>query len=287
MLRFQLSTFPVVSARSPALSGMLTETVKGHLYELYRMLVEPVRALLKGDHLVVVPHGLLHCLPFHALFDGRQYLIDSCTISYAPSARVYAFCQSRDDVPPNTSLIVGVDDPETPWISHEARHVAGVVENATLLLGPQATQAAVNELAPESGLVHIATHGVFRRDNPMFSSVRLADSHLSLYDLYKLPLQADLFALSGCGTGLNSIAAGDEGMGLARGLLYAGARSLLLTLWDVHDRSTALFMSCFYTELMRNRATKAAALRKAMLAIRDSSPHPYYWAPFMLVGRAP
>jgi CHAT domain-containing protein len=107
---------------------------------------------------------------------------------------------------------------------HEAREVALAVENPTLLLGEAATHAAVNELAPDSSLVHIATHGLFRRDNPMFSSVRLADSYLSLYDLYRLPLQADLFALSGCGTGLSVVAAGDEIMGLARGLLYAGGQ---------------------------------------------------------------
>jgi CHAT domain-containing protein len=132
--------------------------------------------------------------------------------------------------------------------------------------------------------VHIATHGLFRTDNPMFSSVRLGTSHLSVYDLYNLHLPVELLTLSGCGTGLNVMAAGDEPIGLARGLLHAGARSLLLTLWDVHDRSTAGFMREFY-RLLGAGFGKAAALQSAMQQIRERYPHPYYWAPFILIGK--
>ena len=119
----------------------------------------------------------------------------------------------------------------------------------------------------------------------MFSSVRLADSYLNMYDLFQLELPVELFTLSGCGTGLSVVAAGDELLGLMRGLLYAGAESLLLTLWDVHDRTTAEFMSKFYSGLEKNR-DKARALRAAMLDIRRDYPHPYYWAPFVIVGKA-
>ena len=98
-------------------------------------------------------------------------------------------------------------------------------------------------------------------------------------------MPAELIALSGCATGLNSVAAGDELLGLVRGLLYAGAQSLLLTLWDVHDKTTAEFMKSFYGHL-RECGNKAVALQKAMLRLRESQPHPYYWAPFLLVGKA-
>ena len=90
--------------------------------------------------------------------------------------------------------------------------------------------------------MHIATHGMFRRDNPMFSSIRLGDGPLSVYDLYELRLSAELVTLSGCGTGLSVVVGGDEQLGLVRGLLYAGARAVLLTLWDAYDSSTADFM---------------------------------------------
>jgi CHAT domain-containing protein len=118
----------------------------------------------------------------------------------------------------------------------------------------------------------------------MFSGIRLGDSYLSLYDLYGLNLPVELFTLSGCGTGLNVIAAGDELLGLARGLLFAGAQSLLLSLWDVDDRSTAELMKSFYSLRTRQDHTHLA-LQNAMLELREQYPHPYHWAPFMLIGK--
>src|SRR5207249_8562822 len=102
---------------------------------------------------------------------------------------------------------------------------------------------------PASSLVHIATHGLFRRDNPMFSSIRLGSGPFSVIDLYQLRLSADLVTLSGCSTGFNAIVDGDELLGLVRGLLYAGARTVLLTQWDAYDMSTAHFMDSFYRQL--------------------------------------
>ena len=90
--------------------------------------------------------------------------------------------------------------------------------------------------------------------------------------------------LSGCGTGLNVVVGGDELMGLKRGLLYAGAQGLLLTLWDVHDESTAKFMKLFYEKLGAS-PNKAEAVRRAMAEIRREYRHPFYWAPFVLVGK--
>ena len=119
----------------------------------------------------------------------------------------------------------------------------------------------------------------------MFSAVHLGDGYLSVYDLYNLRLPVELLTLSGCATGLSVVAEGDEIMGLARGLLYAGAQTLLLTLWDVHDRSTAGFMRSFYAHLRDERTSKARALQLAMLELREEHPHPYYWAPFTLIGK--
>jgi CHAT domain-containing protein len=99
-----------------------------------------------------------------------------------------------------------------------------------------------------------------------------------------MSLPVDLLTLSGCVTGLNVVADGDELFGLTRGLLYAGARSLLLSLWEVDDQSTSEIMEEFYTGLKRLQR-KADALRAAMLNARERYPHPYYWAPFKLIGR--
>ena len=118
----------------------------------------------------------------------------------------------------------------------------------------------------------------------MFSSISLGDSQLSLFDLYQLNLNAELVTLSGCGTGLNVVVGGDELMGLNRGLLYAGAQGVLLTLWDVNDQSTAEFMQLFYQRLGKDR-NKALALQHAMAETRRRYAHPFYWAPFVLVGK--
>jgi CHAT domain-containing protein len=163
--------------------------------------------------------------------------------------------------------------------------LADALPRSRLFLGPQANEEALRRHGPGSRFVHVATHGLFRYDNPMFSSLQLGGSRLSLFDLYQLELTAELVTLSGCGTGLNVVEGGDELMGLVRGLLYAGAQSALLTLWDVNDRTTAEFMTGFYRRLP-TAPSKAEALQGTMREIREKYPHPFYWAPFVLVGRA-
>ena len=118
----------------------------------------------------------------------------------------------------------------------------------------------------------------------MFSSLRLGDARLTLFDLYSLDLSAELVTLSGCGTGLNYVVGGEEIIGLVRGFLYSGAHSVLVSLWDIQDKSTAEFMTAFYLRYRRTK-NKAAALQGAMQDLRRDYPHPYYWAPFCLVGK--
>jgi CHAT domain-containing protein len=150
-------------------------------------------------------------------------------------------------------------------------------------MGPEATVDRLRAAAAESRFVHIATHGQFRTDNPMFSSIMLSDSALSVYDFYDLRLAAELVTLSGCGTGLSVVTSGDELLGLVRGLLYSGTRAVLLTLWDVNDRSTADFMKLFYAKMPVTR-DKSEALRQAVRELRQSYPDVYHWAPFVLIG---
>ena len=118
----------------------------------------------------------------------------------------------------------------------------------------------------------------------MFSGIRLGDGYLNLYDLYQMRLGAHLVTLSGCATGMNYVAAGDELLGLQRGLFCAGATSLLLSLWDVHDRSTAALMQEFYENYIRTKDLPRS-LQQAMQTLRNENPHPYFWAPFILVGK--
>jgi CHAT domain-containing protein len=244
-----------------------------------------VWAQLKGRRLVIVPHGALHYVPFHALYDGEQYVTDRCAVSYAPSASIYARCQQQASGGGEGALVLGVADDHAPLIDAEAKAIAAVLPEARLCIGPEATEQALRSAGRNSRIVHIASHGYFRPENPMFSGIRLGDTYLNVYDLYRLRLKADLVTLSGCATGANVAAAGDELLGITRGLFCAGAHTLLLSLWNVHDESTALLMTRLYGRIAADVAP-VDALRETMRELRAEHPHPYYWAPFVLTGKS-
>ena len=285
LLQLQLAKFRLGEDYIRALEKPLLQAALAHLEELYALLIAPLRSHLQAEHLVIVPHSFLHYLPFHALTDGQRYLIDDFTISYAPSASIFALCQQKPVEESNAeSLVLAVGDGRAPYIEEEGRFVAEALGGARLFLGEEATEERLKMYGPKSRFIHIATHGYFRQDNPMFSSIKLGNSLLSLFDFYQLQLSAELVTLSGCGTGMNVVIGGDELIGLVRGLLYAGAQTLMVSLWEVHDQSTAEFMRDFYS-MYRETANKANALRAALINLRKKRPHPYYWAAFALVGR--
>jgi len=284
LLQFQLLKFRLDPGYIQSFGSQLLTATETHLRALYAALIAPIRDRLRADHLVIVPHDVLHTLPFHALADdGNRFLMDDFTISYAPSATIYRLCCEKRPVASGDALIMGLPDHLAPCIADEVRTVSAILPNPRVFLDTEATADRLRTIGPTSRFVHIATHGFFRRDNPMFSSIRLGSGPLCVYDLYELRLSADLVTLSGCSTGLNVIVGGDEILGLVRGLLYAGARSVLLTLWDAHDRSTADFMGAFYQGL-EGGTTKAKAAQRAMQAVREQYRHPFYWAPFSLMG---
>lgn len=281
-LHFQLAKFRLGSAYVNTFGASLLQATQLHLRELHQQLLAPVEKYLKGAHLVIVPHGLLHRLPFQALFDGRDYLIDKFSVSYAPSATIHALGHERMFNGQGPALVMGVPDAAAPLIGDEATEVAKIVPHAQLFLGENATVDVLRQNGPKCRFIHIATHGYFRQDSPMFSGIRLADSVLTLMDLYQMKLPAELVTLSGCATGANAVAGGDELLGLVRGLIYAGARAALLSLWDVYDRSTLDLMTLFYQNLAVG-TNKPVALQKSARKLRERYPHPYYWAAFNLI----
>jgi CHAT domain-containing protein len=161
--------------------------------------------------------------------------------------------------------------------------VARVLPRALKLIGAEATLGAFREHAPGASYLHLATHGEFRGDDPHLSSLHLADAPVNLHELYDLNLSARLVVLSGCQTAMGRASAGEELVGLSHGFLHAGAGSLVVSLWAVNDRSTAELMSGFYGRVAGG-LPPASALRQAMIAHRERHPHPYFWAPFVLIG---
>src|SRR5207237_1906701 len=246
LLQFKLAEFRLGHDEQRQFAPAIEAATTAHLQALYQRLIAPVRDRLDGRSLIVVPHGFLHYVPFHALHDGAAYLIDAAPICYAPSAGVLHLCRQKRGTQRHTSLVLGVSDEATPHIDAEVNAVAAALPRSRVFRGRRATVARLQREAPRSGIIHVATHAAFRVDNPMFSAIQLADAPLSLFDLYDLRISAELVTLSGCGTGLNALIGGDELLGLVRGWLYAGAQSVLVSLWDVNDRSTASLMGRFY-----------------------------------------
>jgi tetratricopeptide (TPR) repeat protein len=186
-LEFQLAKFRLGAEYLKTFGESLLETTKVHLQELHRLLISPVEKRLEGEQIIVVPHGSLHRLPFQALFDGSHYLIDKFQIAYAPSATIYSLCQDRSTNGRTGALVMGVPDAVAPLIGDEVKAVAEIVPGAELLVGEKATAAVLREKGSQCRWIHIATHGHFRQDSPMFSGVRLGDSILNLYDLSNCP----------------------------------------------------------------------------------------------------
>src|SRR5271170_943297 len=167
LLRFQLSKFRMGSAYTQRFEQPLLQATQNHLESLYTELIGPLRHHLQAKHLIFVPHGPLHFLPFHALRNGDAYLCDTHTVSYAPSATVFALCQEKSTSAMAASLIMGIPDERAPHILAEVQSVAAILPNPQLFLGTQATADTLKKKGSQSALLHIATHGTYRQDNPM------------------------------------------------------------------------------------------------------------------------
>ncbi len=283
-LSFQLEHFLPGREFVNAHSEQILEGTRHYLQALHHALVEPLLAEIMTPHIIIVPHGFLHYLPFHAFYDGSCYLIDRFEISYAPSASVLRYCMEKSDVADGRPLIVGVADSNAPMVDVEVAALASAFPEATVLAGDRANRETFSQAAQQASFVHIATHATYRHDNPMFSNFKLADGYVTALDLFSMNCRANLVTLSGCQSGLGHIAESDDLLGLTRGFLYAGARSLLMSLWTVNDESTVTLMNEFYKE-WRAGDTKARALQKAMRTLRLAYPNPFHWAPFVLVGK--
>jgi len=283
-LRFQIDTLrhgaQSVRRHLPA----LTRRAQRHLQSLYDFLLRPIESELSKRRLVIVPHRTLHYLPFQALHDGEGYLIQRHEISYAPSALALQQCLHRERAGVNRALLLGTADEQTPSVRDEIKALAPLFPEAVVLLDEDATLEALRKQAPSAEVVHLACHGQFRPDNPQFSSLKLRDGWLTVRDAYNLKLHGALVTLSACETGVSAVAPGDELIGLARGFFAAGAPSLVISLWTVDDDATAALMTDFYTHL-RETGSVTGALRHAQLQVMKTNPHPFFWSPFVLVGR--
>lgn len=269
------------------------ETWREDARRLHARLIAPLDALPASGTLTIVAHGALHYLPFNALHDGRQLLVERYRLRLLPAASVLAFLKANPDSPTGNILALGNPDLnnaryDLEFAQAEAEAIARTMPKSRALTRAAASKAAFRQYAGDFRYLHIASHGRFDPVVPLNSALLLAgerqgDGALTVGELYSMRLAADLVTLSACETGLGRIESGDDVVGLTRGFLYAGARSIVASLWQVDDQATGELMQSFYETLRQGRG-KAEALRESQITTSRRHPHPFYWAAFQLVG---
>ena len=265
---------------------------------LYRSLIGPIESerWLKGKtQLYVIPHSILHYVPFAALLNKNRPLINDYVIAYLPAAAALVQ-KNTANLAGNSILAMAPANSQLQYTQLESENVSNFFPRQhTLLLGPRATESSFKKLANQFEFIHLATHGYFNKTNPLLSGLTLEsdgidDGRLEVHEIMGLRLNAKLVTLSACDTAVASgyfsdLPPGDDLVGLTRAFLSTGATSVAASLWAINDRSAVNFMNRFYRELQqRDKATALAAAQRQML-LRGKYRHPYYWAAFVMVGQ--
>jgi CHAT domain-containing protein/Tfp pilus assembly protein PilF len=242
--------------------------------DLNEYLIDPISEYIRRSKLICfVPHGNLHYFPLHALSADGDYIIKNHPVSYSPSASLLQFYTSTGSGTLKNGAIFGVDFPQ------EAKDVTNVLKGK-LCLNASKSQVMDNL---SNDILHFSCHGYFDKGNPLASGVQLKDSNLTAEEIFTLRIRTELVTLSACQTGLSENEPGDELIGLSRAFVYAGVPSLVVSLWDVSSYTTRELMIEFYTNL-KNGDEKAIALQNAQINIMERYEHPFFWAPFILIG---
>lgn len=285
-LQLQMDAMRGSAAGQQRHAAQRLERVNRLLAGLHDELVAPWRSAVTGaTQLVLLPHRSLHAVPFAALATiGEAPLGTVFELVQAPGLDAWARCMRREAQPAGKAVVLGAGSAWLPGVATEARAVAQAHgAGCRLWLDEATTLARWGVEAPEAAVLHLACHARARPDNPAFSALQLADGALTLAEVSKTRLRAGLVVLSACDTMISRLAPGDEVLGLARGFLLAGARSVVATLWSVPDASTAELMAELHAACARGEPP-ARALRAARQALAARQPHPFHWAPFVVYG---
>jgi CHAT domain-containing protein len=255
--------------------------------ELVPVFLAPFAAVLERcQRLIIVPSGAAHAMPFHALPWRGGVLGAQHAVAYLPSATSLQFLTAAEDAGQAPLLAVGnptnmrwqplpsiaAAPAETlPAAETEARFIAALFDGSTLLVGFDASEAAVRAALPGHRVVHLATHGQLSSELPLLSCLLLADGEaLSVYELMGIGLDADVVVLSACESGRGAATSGGDVLGLSRALLAAGARRLVVTLWHADDVATCVLMADFYRRV-RDGVPYGTALAQAQDHVRRMS----------------
>ncbi len=293
-------------------------------YYFYRTLIEPVRRYFISSYLLISPDNLLSYIPFETIlcsdYEGEAilyrelpYLMNDFSISYAYSvsfvneagkakqgrtknlvafAPMYTGGFSLDSLYMKreaTSIIL--DD--LPFARQEAEYVARI-SHGVLYLSNNARESVFKAEAGKYDIIHLAMHTYLNDRNPMNSAMIFTqngdspeDGLLHTFEVYGIPLKAKMVVLSSCNTGSGTLSSGEGIMSLARGFLYSGSQSVVMSMWDIEDQSGTEIIELFYDNLLKGKS-KSVALKKArseyLKHANQLKSHPYFWSSLVVYG---
>ncbi len=269
-------------------------SVAGSADQLGELLLKPLN-LPADARLIVVPNGPLHYLPFQALRLDGHYLIETHAVSVTPSISIAMQLIKRGSVVQPTLTAFGNPDvaPQyaLPGSEAEVRALAAAFPGTDVFLHGDATKSRFESTAGSTSLIHVAAHAQADTIDPLYSRILLASENgkvnfLEAHEVLGLKLdKVSLVTLSACESGLGRVADGDEVLGFTRSFLAAGASGLIVSLWPVSDDATKLLMSTLYGELAKGTDVQVAMQRAQVAVLRSKGmDHPFFWAPFDVIG---
>ncbi|MGD8428004.1 MAG: CHAT domain-containing protein [Balneolaceae bacterium] len=305
--------------------------------KLYKVLVKPFEEDLDNyTNLIIVPDGALAYLPFEAILNNGQYLIERYRIKYEPSLTSLKMLKEQNIKHPKDLLAVAGSNvakeniggsfksvmAALPSTLIEVDSIASHFKKVSVLEKDNVSEGAFKRMVRDTSYryVHLATHGIIDESDPRRSGLALSaegmvtasskeDGLLRSSEIFGLNINSEMVVLSACNTGLGKVVKGEGMLGMQRSFFYAGTSTVVVSLWNVYDRSTAFMMNEFYKELLKDQQSeadwadsllrrvgwdtsipfgrKAEAMRQAKLKMihHPLFNHPIYWAPFIVVGR--
>ena len=334
-LATELTTM-VTDFKDAILSNASRTRLRSESAPLYNLLLKPFKDDLKNySNLTIVPDGALAYLPFESISQGDQYLIENFNIKYVPSLTSLTLLKDPETLTRKDLLAVAGSNfvrnserslqqsnlSNLPSTLIEVDSIAAHFQNASILKDEQVSEQALKNLLRQNNYqyVHLATHGIIDENQPNRSGLALSteagisassteDGMLRSSEIFGMNINSDMVVLSACNTGLGKMVGGEGMLGMQRSFFYAGTSTVVVSLWNVYDRSTASFMNEFYKSLLQQDTSrgwidgalrwigweqsipfgvKAKAMREAKLKMikHPLFNHPVYWAPFIVVGR--
>lgn len=256
------------------------------LAELGERALAPIGDHLAGDGgpLVIVPYGVLHGLPLHAARLRGQSLAVERPVSYGRSLLQLARCKEAAAASDRV-LVAGGGGRDLPAVERELEGVLVCHGGRGQRVAARELESALSEGQRAPGVLHLASHGAFRPDHPLFSGLELEGRYLAALDIPRLEVAGSMAVLSGCETARHVVSLGEELFGPEQSFLAAGARAVVASLWPVSDDESAAFMGQLHGSLAQG-APLVEALRAAQAPALDALRFPPTAAAFVVVGDA-